>query len=93
MVEIKTSDTYEASFYILNGGTVKEIEFGKLQPNRRRKEGYTVAYKITIANVDQRYIQQWKAYQTDGSIRDFANARRKLKRRIEEVRRRKHFEG
>ncbi len=89
MVEIKTSDTYEATWYILNGGTVKEIEFGKLRPNYRKKEGFTTVYKITIANVDQRYISQWRAYQADGNIRDFANARRKLKRKIESVKRRK----
>ena len=89
VVEIKTGDTYEASWYILSGGVVKEIEFGKLQPNRRKKEGYTTAYKITVANVEERFIDEWKTFRAVRNIRYFASARRKLKRMVDSVKRRR----
>ena len=83
-----TYDTYEATWYILNGGIIKNIKFKRLQPNRIKKEGFTIVYKITIEGIEQRYIDQWKGHQANGDIRSFANARKKLKRKIEKVKKR-----
>lgn len=86
--DIIIRDTYEASFYILNGGIIKSVEFRKVQPNQVKKEGFLISYKITMGNVEQKYIHQWKTHQAEGNFRDFANARRKLKRKVEKIRKR-----
>jgi hypothetical protein len=89
MSKVTTYDTYESTWYVLNGGVIKEVEFKKVQPNHQKKEGHVINYKITIDNIDEKYIQQWKMYQADGNIREFANARKKLKRKIRKVKRKK----
>jgi len=86
---VRTEDTYEASFYILMGGRVTEIRFGKLQPNKRSKKGFTTKYIVTVEGVEQRFVKYWKAHNPIGNIRAFAEIRKKLKRRIQKLERKR----
>lgn len=82
MKEVKTGDVYEASWYVLMGGTLTEIAFGKIQPSRTHKLGYTTAYKLTIVNVEPRFIKYWRESRPIGNIRQFSQIRIKIKRKI-----------
>jgi hypothetical protein len=89
MLEIKTDDTYEASWYILNGGVLKEIEFGRVPECKWKKEGFKTSYILTIVGVEPRFERYWKQFRPIGNIRQFANVRRNLKRKIKKIERRK----
>ncbi len=86
-MEIETDDLYEASFYVLNGGTFTGITFGKVQPNMRRKFGFSRKYIITLSGVEERFIRYWKDYRAIGNIRTFSNIRKNLKRKIRNLER------
>lgn len=87
MIEIKTDDTYEASWYILMGGRLVGIAFGKIQPNRASKLGYTTAYKLTIGNVHPKFVRYWRDGNPIGNIRAFSGVRHKLKMKIKKAER------
>ena len=86
-MQIKTNDTYEASWYILQGGRVTEIAFGKLQPNKRKKMGFTRMYEITVDNVEPLFINYWKVHNPFGNVRTFSEIRQSLKRKIQKLER------
>lgn len=86
---ITTTDTYEASFYVLMGGRVTEITFGKLQPNMRDKMGFTRTYEMTIDGVEPQFVRYWKEYKAIGNIRTFSNIRQNLKRKIRKLERKR----
>jgi hypothetical protein len=86
---ITSDDTYEVSWYVLNGGVVREIAFGKVQPNKRGKKGYTRKYIITVEGVEPRFERYWKVHNPIGNIRTFAEIRQNLKRKIQKLERKR----
>jgi hypothetical protein len=81
-MEIKTENTYEATWYLLMGGKLTGIEFGKVQSSRVHKLGYTTSYKLTIANVQSQFVRYWREGRPIGNVREFSDIRIKLKRKI-----------
>ncbi len=80
--EYKTSDVYRASFYLMNGCRVTEVNFRKVAPNKIKKLGYRVVYIITFDHVDPDLRYLWSGGLAEGNLREYADARIKLKRLI-----------
>ena len=89
-MEIKTDNLYEASWYVLMGGTLVEVAFGKIQSNQIHRLGYATAYKLTIANVEPRFVRYWREGRPIGNIRQFSEIRIKLKRKIKNAEKQNH---
>ena len=92
-MKIITKDTYEASWYLMMGGVLSEIAFGKVSENKRIKKGFTQQYKFTIDNVEVRFVNYWKDHNAIGNIRKVADTRKKLKKRIHRKKMEKKWEG
>lgn len=88
-MEIKTADTYEASWYLMNGAVLKEIEFGKIQENKWSKKGYTKLYKMILTDVQPRLVDYWKSHRPTGNVRRFSEVRQHLKRKIQKLERKR----
>ncbi len=84
-MEVKTENTYEAAWYLLMGGKLVEISFGKIQSSRVHKLGYTTSYKLTIVEVKQWFVNYWREGRPIGNIRQFSDIRIKLKRKISDA--------
>lgn len=90
MEDVQTADTYEAAWYLLNGGFVKEIDFRRIAPNRASKVGYSTSYVITMSGVKPRFVRYWREHKAWGRIRAFSDARLSLKRKIDKVKKRRY---
>lgn len=90
-IEIRTDDLYEASYYVLNGGVVKEIEFGKLQENKWHKKGFKTTYILTVSNVYPQFKKDWKEFRAYGAVRQFSNIRNGLKRKILKLQKKRDY--
>lgn len=85
MLEITTDDTYEAAYYILNGGVLNGINFGKVPECKWKKLGFKRSYILTIAGVEPRFERYWKEFRAVGNFRHFSNVRKNLKRKIKKI--------
>lgn len=85
---VKTTDTYEAAWYLMNGGILKSVGLGKLQENKWSKLGYTTVFKMRL-EVESKFVKYWKSYKPMGNIRTFADTRQRLKKKIKKVKRKK----
>jgi len=82
----KTIDLYEAAWYKIKGGTLKEVHFGKASENDRVKKGFIEKWLMTW-EVEPQYVKYWREHRPMGNIREYANARLSLKRKIYKMRR------
>lgn len=76
----KTTNTYEAAFYMYYGAVVHKIEKRKLSENKRTKKGYRVQYTIYLQDVPAFALKGWSSGIVYGDIQEFARMRQKLKR-------------
>lgn len=75
-MNLEVNDTYEASFYLMNGGWVEYIKFKRVES----KSGYSFHWTIIMSGVSQEDQLNWKNYKAIGNLRDFSNARLKIKK-------------
>lgn len=83
----KTANTYEAAYYLVNGAYLAGVVERKIALNKIDKYGYRFDWKMTMGNVPQRAIQDWRLGKASVNVRQYEAARRKLKKKI-----RKHLE-
>ena len=79
---ILTTDTYEATWYLMMGGKLTDIAFGKISENKRTKSGYIQKYTLTIEEIDYVFVKRWRNHNAIDNVRKFATMRQGLKRKI-----------
>lgn len=79
---VETSDTYEAAWYLMRGGVLVAVAFGKISENKKARSGHIQKYTFTIDKIESQFVRYWKEHRAMGNVREFANARRSLKRKI-----------
>lgn len=89
---MKVEDTYEAAFYMLRGSWVTAIEFGKVQPSKATKLGYTRKYIIHLDHVNPEDVRDWRDHNATVNVRAYANMRKSLKIKIDVVKKKKDYE-
>lgn len=78
--ELKTSDTYEASFYLMYGANIESIRQRPVSKNRARKRGYLIEYVVHLNDVPQWAINMWRTGQCYVNLQEFVITRKRLKR-------------
>lgn len=81
-MEITTTDTYEASYYLYHYAKVEKITKRKVQENKIKKKGYYIEAKIFLINVREVDNKDWKSGKAYGNIVGYSKIRCKLKRLI-----------
>ena len=82
LVEIKTTNTYRATYLIIAGGKVTKIGKRSVAKNKRDKLGYKVTWVIHLAEVPRNAIEAWSRGSAKVSARRFEATRKRLKRAI-----------
>ncbi len=86
---MKVEDTYEAAFYMLRGSYVTSVEFGRVQPNKSTKLGYTRRYIIYLNHVNSEDVRDWRDHRAVVNARAYANMRKSLKIKIDVTKKKK----
>jgi hypothetical protein len=81
-MEITTTDTYEATFYLYHHAEIISIKKRKVQDNKVKKKGYYIEAKITLGNVNEKDKKSWDDEKAYGNLVAFSHIRCKLKRLI-----------
>lgn len=76
----KTSDSYEAAFYIMYGAQFEKLRTRYLSPKKAQYSGYIKQWTIYLSNVPDFAIRGWNEGITYGDIQKFKKARLKLKK-------------
>ena len=92
MKSIKTADTYEGAYYLMNGAYVTDIKLRRIPPNKKRKKGHSVSCVFTMRSVQEGNILDWKSQTAIVNVRDFTYSRIKLKRMMEKAKRKQRRE-
>lgn len=79
---VKTKDSYEASFYIMWGGSLVNVRSLVLNKKRADKRGYADQWTIELSNVPDWAIDTWRTRNAFGNITKLVDVRKKLKRDI-----------
>ena len=87
MKSLSTTNTYEATFYLISGATLDSVSFSRTAENKRQKLGYAITYRLYLTNVKEKCIKQWAESRAIVNVRQFADERKKLKRKIAKVQR------
>lgn len=78
----KSSDTYQAAWLIMNGAEFISFEKREVKGHKGDKLGFHKKWVITLMNVSKDALKEWNNGYAEGRMRDFADARKKLKRQI-----------
>ncbi len=78
----KTTDSYEASYYIMYGANVTQIKKRRISKNQQDKYGFRDQWIISLKNIPFWAILGWNSGITIGNIQEFKKARLKLKKMI-----------
>lgn len=78
-MEIITTDTYEASYYLYHHAQVSGVTKRKVQENKIKKKGYYVEAKIHLTDVSENDIKAWRDGKAYGNIYAYSKIRCKLK--------------
>lgn len=80
--DMVVQNTYEATFYILQGAQFIKSEQRKVPENKWDKLGYRTQWKVYLSRVPNRAIEIYKNGQAQANVYQFEIERRKLKRHI-----------
>lgn len=81
----KITNSYEAAYYFMCGAEVVAVSTRRLPPKKLGKHGFNNQWIITMENIPAQCIRDWRDAMATGSLRQFADARLKLKRKIKEL--------
>ena len=79
---VRCEDTYQAAWYLMNGGNFVSFEKRYIKAGKGKKYGIHQQWIMNIIDVPEAAITAWKNGTAKGSIRQFADARRRLKRLV-----------
>jgi len=74
MMSHKTTNTYEAAWYLMNGAKLTGVEF--------EMTIHGLQYSLTLEGVSDQYRTYWMQYRPIGNIRRFSLTRIQLKKEI-----------
>lgn len=77
--EVYTTNTYEATYYIMQGAQFISAESYPVNKNSVNKTGYTMEWTICLINVSDEAVEKYKSGTAEVNINDFEYTRRKLK--------------
>lgn len=80
----KTFNTYEAAWYILNGGKFVDVEFRRVACKPGQFLTKTI-WLITVDLPEEKFAVFWKLNRPIGNIKLFAKTRITLKNEIEKI--------
>ncbi len=83
MTDTIVDNTYEATYYLMNGAKLVGVEFRHVPENKQKKLRYLTNWIMTMRGVSRVEIELWKARIAEVNVRDFEIARRKLKRMVD----------
>ena len=78
----ETTDTYEASFYLMFGAKIESVRKRNLPQTKADKKGYRLEWVINLNNVPDWAYENWKTGYAFCNICDFVRERKKLKKLI-----------
>lgn len=78
----KTSDSYEASYYLMFGARVTKVRQKLISKHQRDKRGFSKQWIIYLEEIPTWAHLGWQHGITYGSIQSFKKARLNLKRLI-----------
>ena len=78
----ETTDTYEASFYLMFGAKIESVRKRNLPQSKADKKGYRLEWVISVNNIPDWAYECWKTGYTFGNIQEFVRERKKLKKLI-----------
>lgn len=79
---MKTKDTYEATFYLMYGASLTDIQAHKIPENKAKKKGYRVEWILVLDNVPDWAKRAWNDGYVYGPLVEFSKMRDKLKKWI-----------
>lgn len=79
---VKTDNVYEASFYLMYGAKLKDIQVRKVQENKVDKKGYRKQCTIYLDNVPGWCKLAWLSNYIYGELKTYVSIREKLKRQM-----------
>jgi hypothetical protein len=82
MATIRSEDTYQAAWFLMKGGEFVGFEKRFVKAGKGIKFGIHKKWIINMINVPEAAVEEWKNGMAEGKIREFADARRKLKRLV-----------
>lgn len=80
--KIETKNTYEAAYYICRGAKLYSVRTRRLPSNLANKRGYYTQWYMTLIDVPQRAINNFRQGYPMIDVRELASARRRLKRSV-----------
>lgn len=78
----KTTNTYEAAFYLCHGAYLADVRERKIAVNIAKKKEYRMEWKMILNSVPFHAVLDWKHGQANVNARRYAAARRTLKKLI-----------
>ena len=79
---LKTKNTYEASFYLMYGATLKGVKIRKVAENKIKKKGYQREWILELDNIPSWAKRAWEDGYIYGDLVLFSKTRDKLKKTI-----------
>lgn len=77
---LKTTNIYEAAFYLLYGAAIEDVEARKAQEVIVKKKGTKTICVFTISRVPSWAVEMWRNGDVYGNITEYINARNKVKK-------------
>lgn len=77
-------DSYEAAYYLMHGATVASVRTRSVGHHRRDRLGFRTMWIVTMENIPEPAVRLWREGTASGSLRSFADARKKLKKKVRE---------
>ena len=84
-IEKTITSSYEAAYYFMHGATISEVHSRTVQDNKIGKKGFKYQWLITMEGIPITAYHDWRDYQAICNVRDFTNARLKLKKKVAEM--------
>ena len=83
---MKTTNSYEAAYYLMYGAILKKITVKKLAENKWDKRGYRKECTFEIVDIPEWAIELWENRTSAfGNIKEYIYWRRKLKKKMNEA--------
>lgn len=78
--EVRLTDTYEAAWYIMNGAQLADVLVKTVEHGKRQIVGRSICWILTLKNVSNEAIEEWRTKQACANLAKFRLARMSIKR-------------
>lgn len=81
----KFTNSYEAAYYLMCGAKIVEVTVKKLSYHQSKKRGLRYQWVFRMDNIPTNCISDWSNHKAVGSLREFAEARIKVKQKVKQL--------